>query len=329
MEYTRLGNSGLEVSRICLGCMGFGKKDAKWAQSEWVVEQEQADEVIKFALDNGINFFDTANIYSHGTSEQVLGNAIRKYANRDDVVVATKVFFTKETTPNQMGLSRKAIFREIDKSLANLQMDYVDLLIIHRFDSNTPIEETMKALHDLVESGKVRYIGASAMYGWQFQKAQYVAEKNGWTKFISMQNHYNLLYREDERDLIPVCDDQNVGLTPYSPLAGGRLARMWDSDSIRSKSDKVGVAKYDKHKENDIHLVERVKELANKYEVSQAQIALAWLLSKPNVASPIIGSTKVANLEDGIKSLNVKLAPEDIDYLEQLYYPREIVGALS
>lgn len=327
MEYVNLGNSGLNVSRLCLGCMGFGDVNAGWLH-KWVVGQEETNQVVKYALDNGINFFDTANIYSLGTSEQMLGKAIKKYVDREEVVIATKVYFTNSDKPNSNGLSRKAIMREVDKSLDNLGMEYIDLLIIHRWDYNTPIEETMKALHDVVESGKVRYIGASAMYGWQFQKAQYIANQNGWTKFISMQNHYNLVYREDERELIEVCKDMGVSLTPYSPLASGKLVKLNSRDTMRSQTDMTQRSKYDTYMEMNEAIKVNIKLIADKYEVSMAQIAIAWLLHKNGVASPIIGSTKITHLEDGIKALDIKLTDEDISLLEKEYHARDVTGAL-
>lgn len=331
MEYVKLGNSGLDVSKICLGCMGFGDP-VNW-QHKWVIEEEESRKVIKQALDMGINFFDTANVYSNGVSEEILGKALKDYANRDEVVIATKVFFNSKKAlsdekkePNSMGLSRKAIMSSVEKSLKRLQTDYIDLYIIHRWDYSTPIEETMEALHDLVKAGKVRYIGASAMYAWQFQKAQYAAEKNGWTKFISMQNHYNLIYREDEREMIPLCRDQKVGLTPYSPLAGGRLTREPDAETLRKKTDEMAKKKYGEYEEADKEIILRVKELAEKYNTEKANIALAWLLSKNTV--PIVGATKISHLETAVKSLDVKLSEEDIEYLEETYIPHKIVGAL-
>lgn len=331
MEYTKLGNSGLDVSKICLGCMGFGDP-VNW-QHKWVIKEEESRKVIKQALDMGINFFDTANVYSNGVSEEILGRAIKDFVNRDEVVIATKVFFNstkalsdEKKEPNSMGLSRKAIMSSIEKSLKRLQTDYIDLYIIHRWDYNTPIEETMEALHDLVKSGKVRYIGASAMYAWQFQKAQYVAEKNGWTKFISMQNHYNLIYREDEREMIPLCKDLKVGLTPYSPLAGGRLTRELGEETKRALTDEISKKKYGNYEEADKEIILRVKELAEKYNIEKSNIALAWLLSKGAV--PIIGATKSSHLEVAKKTLEVKLTEEEIKYLEEKYIPHRIVGAL-
>lgn len=326
MEYVKLGNTGLDVSRVCLGCMGFGHVTEGF--HKWVLDEEKSRVVIKKALDEGINFFDTANIYSDGSSEEILGRAIRDYANREEVVIATKVFMPMHKGPNSYGLSRKAIFHEVEKSLERLGMDYIDLYIIHRWDYNTPIEETMEALHDLVKSGKVRYIGASAMYAWQFQKAQYVAEKNGWTKFISMQNHYNMIYREDERELLPLCNDMKVALTPYSPLAAGRLTRDWEATTYRFESDETAKQKYDSTEEQDRKIVERVAELAEKKGVKRVHIALAWLLHKQPVVAPIIGGTKISHIEDAVAAIDVKLSEEEMNYLEELYEPHKIVGAL-
>lgn len=333
MEYTRLGNTGLEVSKICLGTMSFGDSN-KGFHSGWLLNEEDSRAIIKKALDSGINFFDTANIYGYGTSEEFLGRAIRDFAKREEVVIATKLFFGDETlgegitpTPNTTGLSRKAIFNQVNASLKRLGTDYIDILYIHRWDYNTPIEETMKALHDLVQSGKVLYLGASAMYTWQFQKAQYIAEKNGWTKFSVMQNHYNLVYREEEREMIPFCKDSGVGLAPYSPLAGGRLVRDWDADTARSKSDQMSKAKYDSTRDQDFPIVERVAELAEKYGKTRAQIALAWLWKK-GVDSPIMGVTKEKYLDDFLGAFDVALTDEDVTYLEELYRPHHIVGAL-
>ena len=327
MEYVRLGNSGLEVSRICLGCMSFGDPNV-WIH-KWVLNEEESRKIIKRALELEINFFDTANIYSLGISEEILGRAIRDFAKRDEVVIATKVFFPMYDGPNSGGLSRKAIMREVDNSLKRLGTDYIDLYIIHRWDYNTPIEETMEALHDVVKSGKVRYIGASAMYAWQFQKALYTAEKNGWTRFISMQNHYNLIYREDERELIPLCKDQNIALTPYSPLASGRLCRKGEADTLRNKTDQIAKQKYGSTYEVDQVIVDRVEEVAKNHGVSMAQIGLAWLLHKEQVAAPIVGVTKISHLEDAVNALSVSLSEEEIAYLEEPYVPHKIVGPLD
>ena len=320
MEYTKLGNTDIEVSRLCMGCMSFG--DPASNMHAWTLNPEETEKIVKKSLDLGINFFDTANCYSAGTSEEYLGRALKNHVKRDKVVIATKVYF------NEGHLSKEAIPREVEGSLKRLGTDYIDLLIIHRFDYTTPIEETMEALDKVVKSGKVRAIGASAMYGYQFAKMQYIAEKNNWTKFVSMQNHYNLLYREDERELIPICDETNVSRTSYSPLAGGRLSRpTWSADTLRSKTDKTAVNKYDSTKEMDMEIVKRVSELAEKKNASMTQIALAWQLAK-GVASPIIGVTKEKYLDDAIGTFDVKLSKEDIAYLEELYVPHKIVGAL-
>ncbi|MGF7431131.1 aldo/keto reductase [Thermoanaerobacterium thermosaccharolyticum] len=320
MEYSKLGNSDILVSRICVGCMSFGDTSSNF--HAWTLNAEDSEAIIKHALDLGINFFDTANVYSGGTSEEYLGRAIKNNIARDKVVIATKVYF------NEGKLSKKAILREIDGSLKRLGTDYVDLYIIHRFDYDTPIEETMEALDSLVKAGKVRALGASAMYGYQFYNMQLAAEKNGWTKFVSMQNHYNLLYREDERELIPICKQMNVALTPYSPLAAGRLSRLeWKADTKRSQTDKIAVSKYDSTQETDYGIVLRVNELAKKYGVTMTQISLAWHFAK-GVTAPIIGVTKAKYLDDAVGALNVKLTDDDIAYLEELYVPHKIVGAL-
>lgn len=320
MEYAKLGNSGIVVSRLCVGCMSFGDPASK--MHAWTLNPQESEDIIKHALSLGINFFDTANCYSAGTSEEYLGRAIKNNAARDKVVLATKVYF------NDGKLSKEAIPREVEGSLKRLDTDYIDLLIIHRFDYDTPIEESMEALHKVVQSGKVRAIGASAMYGYQFMNMQHAGEMNGWTKFVSMQNHYNLLYREDERELIPICDEQNVARTPYSPLAAGRLARPnWSADTLRSRTDVVAKGKYDKTQENDMEIVRRVSELAEKRGVTMTQTALAWQFAK-GVVSPIIGATKAKYFDDAAGSFDVKLTPQDIEYLEEAYVPHKIVGAL-
>ena len=320
MDYIKLGNSDIEVSRFCLGCMSFGDPASK--MHDWTLNPEQSETIIKHALDLGINFIDTANTYSSGTSEEYVGRAIKRNIARDKVILATKVYF------NEGHLSKTAIEREIEGSLRRLGTDYVDLYIIHRFDYSTPIEETMAALHHLVQSGKVRALGASAMYGYQFYNMQLVAKQNGWTPFVSMQNHYNLLYREDERELIPVCKQFNVSLTPYSPLAAGRLSRLeWQTNTLRSKTDKTAVAKYDSTQQIDMNIVKRVNEIAQKYAVTMTQVALAWQFAK-GVASPIIGATKTQYLDDAVGALKLSLTKEDIAYLEELYLPHRIVGAL-
>ncbi|UOQ85252.1 aldo/keto reductase [Gracilibacillus salinarum] len=325
MQYTKLGNTGLDVSRICLGCMGFGDPD-RWIHP-WVLKEKESRPIIKHALDLGINFFDTANIYSNGASEEVVGKALNDFANRDEIVLATKVHFGNDR-PNGSGLSRKAIMTEVDKSLQRLGTDYIDLYQIHRWDYHTPIEETMEALHDVVKAGKARYIGASAMYAWQFQKAQHIAEKNGWTSFVSMQDHLNLIYREEEREMLPLCREEKIGVIPYSPLAAGRLTRDWQETTERSKTDDVQKSKYDPTAQHDRVIVERVAEIAGKYNVPRVQIALAWLLQKQPVSAPIVGATKVSHLEDAVAALTVTLTPEDIAYLEEPYVPHPVVGAL-
>lgn len=325
MEYVKLGNTGLDVSRLCLGCMGFGDA-SKWIH-QWVLNEEDSRSIIKSALELGINFFDTANVYSLGTSEEYLGRALKEYANRDEVVIATKVHGKMHEGPNGSGLSRKAIMSEIDKSLKRLETDYVDLYIIHRWDYNTPIEETMEALHDVVKFGKARYIGASAMFAWQFQKALHVAEKNGWTKFVSMQNHLNLIYREEEREMLPLCKEEKIGVTPYSPLASGRLTRDWSVTTHRSETDEIQKSKYNATSDADRVIVERVAEVAEKYQVPRTHVALAWLLQKETVTAPIIGATKQTHLDTATAALSLKLTSEDITYLEEPYIPHAVVGA--
>lgn len=321
MEYTKLGNTNIDISKLCVGCMSFGDPASK--MYAWALNPEQSEEIIGSALDLGINFFDTANMYSSGTSEEYLGQALKKLTTRDKVVIATKVYF------NEGHLSKEAIQREINGSLRRLGTDYVDLYIIHRFDYNTPIEETMEALDSLVKTGKVRALGASAMYGHQFHNMQISADKNVWTKFSSMQNHYNLLYREDEREMIPICKELNVSLTPYSPLAAGRLSRLkWKTDTLRSQTDQIAITKYDNTQTQDYAIVQRVSEVARKYGVSMTQIALAWLFTK-GVAAPVIGATKVKYLDDAVGSLTVKLTEEDVACLEEPYLPHRIVGALN
>ena len=320
MEYAKLGNSGIEVSRLCVGCMSFGDPESK--MHAWTLNPQETEIIVKHALDLGINFFDTANCYSAGTSEEYLGKAIRNNISRDKVVLASKVYF------NEGHLSKEAITREIEGTLKRLGTDYLDLYIIHRFDTTTPIEETMEALDSLVKAGKVRAIGASAMYGYQFYNMQLVARDHGWTQFVSMQNHYNLLYREDERELIPICDQMNVARTPYSPLAAGRLSRLeWKTDTLRSQTDKTAVSKYDSTEETDYGIVLRVHELAKKHNATMSQIALAWQFAK-GVTSPIIGATKEKYLEDAAGAFKVKLTKDDIAYLEEPYIPHRIVGAL-
>jgi aryl-alcohol dehydrogenase-like predicted oxidoreductase len=312
MDYAKLGNTGMDVSRICLGCMGFGDAD-RW--------------IIRKALDLGINFFDTANVYSIGRSEEILGRALKDFANRDEVVVATKVHGRMHEGPNGAGLSRKAILSEIDKSLARLGMDYVDLYLIHRWDDDTPIEETMEALHDVVRAGKARYLGASAMWAWQFQQALHVAERHGWTRFVAMQDHLNLIYREEEREMLPLCRAEGIGVTPYSPLASGRLTRDWSAESsLRAETDQIAKGKYDATAETDRLIVARVAEIAGKHGVPRVHIALAWLLQKPPVTAPIVGATKIGHLEDAVGALAVKLTQDEVTYLEEPYVPHPVVG---
>lgn len=320
MEYTKLGNSNIEVSKICLGCMSFGKAGT---MHDWTLNESESENIIRHALNLSINFFDTANSYSAGTSEEYLGRALKNNIARDKVVIASKVYF------NEGRLSRAAILREIEGTLKRLGTDYLDLYIIHRFDYETPIEETMETLHELVKSGKVRALGASAMYGYQFHTLQIAAKDHGWTPFSTMENHYNLLYREDERELIPLCQQMDVSLMPYSPLAAGHLTRpKWNTDSLRSKTDRVARGKYDGMEKQDMQIVSRVHELSEKYHCKMSQIALAWLWAK-GVASPIIGATKSHYLDDAVKALNIKLTEKDISYLEELYMPHPIVGAVS
>jgi len=323
-EYVKLGNTGLDVSRLCLGGMSFG--DAKKWIHQWVLDEEQSRPIVKKALELGINFFDTANSYSGGTAEEILGRVLKDYANRDEVVIATKVFFSTHQGPNIGGLSRKAIMSEIDKSLKRLGTDYIDLYLIHRWDYNTPIEETMEALHDVVKAGKARYIGASSMMAWQFLKANNVAEKHGWTKFVAMQNHYNLLYREEEREMMPLCKEEKIGVIPYSPLASGRLTRDWSETTFRSETDNVQKAKYDATADADHLVVERVAEIAENHGVPRAQVALSWLLQKEPVTAPIIGATKTSHLDNAVAALSMNLTPEEIAFLEEPYVPHAISG---
>ena len=327
MEYVKLGNTGMDVSKICMGCMSFGADTSGF--SKWTLAEDESRAIIKRALELGINFFDTANCYSYGSSEEILGRAIKDYASRDEVVVATKVFIRMKEGPNGQGLSRKAIMQEIDHSLKRLGMDYIDLYITHRWDYNTPIEETMEALHDVVKAGKARYIGTSSMFAWQLQKAQYTAEKHGWTKYVSMQNHYNLMYREDEREVMPLCIDQKIASTPYSPLASGRLSRGAGADTKRTETDAVQRNKYGSTEAEDQVIIDRVAELADKRGISRTQVALAWLLNKPPVVSPIIGATKIAHLEDSVGAVGIVLSQEEMAYLEEAYVPHRIVGPLS
>lgn len=320
MEYAKLGNTDIEVSKLCVGCMSFGRSGT---MHKWTLDEKETENIVGHALDLGINFFDTANGYSEGTSEEYLGRALKKHIARDRVVIASKVYF------NPGRLSASAIHREIEGTLERLGTDYLDLYIIHRFDYETPIEETMEALNDLVVSGKVRAIGASAMYGYQFYNMQMVARDHGWAPFVAMENHYNLLYREDERELIPICRQMNVSLMPYSPLAAGHLTRpQWNSDSLRSQTDRVAMGKYDHAQKQDMEIVRRVHALSEKYGVKMQQVALAWEWAKGGTA-PIIGATKAAHFDDAAGAFDLHLTAEDIAYLEEPYVPHKIVGAID
>jgi aryl-alcohol dehydrogenase-like predicted oxidoreductase len=322
MQYTKLGKTGLDVSRLCLGCMTYGVPDR--GTHPWTLDEEASRPFLRRAVELGINFFDTANSYSDGTSEEIVGRALRDFAKRDEIVVATKVFFPWRKGPNGSGLSRKAIVTALDGSLKRLGMDYVDLYQIHRWDDKTPIEETLEALHDLVKSGKVRYIGASSMYAWQFAKALYLADRHGWTRFASMQNHYNLIVQEEEREMLPLCAAEGIGVIPWSPMARGRLTRDWEESSSRSETDQIIKKLYIKTAEADRRVVERVAEIAQKRGVPRAQVALAWVLQKPVVTAPIIGASKPHHLEDAVAALSLGLTAEEITVLEEPYVPHPI-----
>jgi aryl-alcohol dehydrogenase (NADP+) len=321
MRYTRLGSTGLEVSALSLGCMSFG--DAGRGNHAWTLGEEASRDIIKQALDAGINFFDTANVYSDGTSEEITGRALRDFTSREDVVIATKVHGRMRPGPNGGGLSRKAILSEIDNSLRRLGTDYVDLYQIHRWDYDTPIEETLEALHDVVKAGKARYIGASSMHAWQFSKALYTADLNGWTRFVSMQNHYNLIYREEEREMLPLCADQGIGVIPWSPLARGRLTRAWDETTARTESDEFGRTLYHP---DDKTVVERVAQVAAGRGVPAAQVALAWVSRNPVVSAPIVGVTRQQHLDDAVASLDIELTDEEVALLEEPYAPHQVAG---
>ncbi|WP_134704366.1 aldo/keto reductase [Ammoniphilus sp. YIM 78166] len=324
MDYVKLGHTGLDVSRLCLGGMSFGVPER--GTHGWVLNEEMSRPIIRQAIEYGINFFDTANVYSDGTGEEILGRILKEYVRRDEIVIATKVYGMMHHGPNGKGLSRKAIMTEIDNSLRRLGTDYVDLYQIHRWDDNTPIEETMEALHDVVKSGKARYIGASSMYAWQFLKALHVAERNGWTRFVSMQNHLNLLYREEEREMLPLCQSEKIGVIPWSPLARGRLTRDWEETSYRSKTDEFGKHLYAATMEADRKVVERLAEIAEKRGVPRAQVALAWVLQKTPVTAPIIGAMKMHHLDDAVKALSLQLTAEEISGLEEPYVPHPVLG---
>ncbi len=310
MEYRNLGTSGLRVSAIAVGCMSFGERSTGTRHAAWAVEEDTAEVIVKTALDAGINFFDTANVYSAGTSEEITGRLLARLARREDIVLATKVFQPMRKNATSGGLSRKEILFEIDESLRRLGTDYVDLYQIHRYDADTPIEETMEALHDVVRAGKVRYLGASSMSAWQFAKAQYTADLHGWTRFVSMQNHYNLLHRIEELEMIPLCVDQGVGLIPYSPLARGKLTRDWDAETARSEADVSSIRRYDE--ESGRRTVDLVAEVAERNGISRAQVGLAWLLAQPGLTAPIVGSTKVRHLEESIAAVDVRLSADDL-----------------
>ena len=324
MEYVNLGRTGLKVSRLALGCMTYGVPER--GTHEWTLNEEQSRPVIRHALEAGINFFDTANSYSDGTSEEIVGRALRDFARREDVVIATKVYFPQGKGPNQRGLSRKALMAEIDNSLRRLGTDYVDLYQIHRWDYDTPIEETLEALHDIVKAGKARYIGASSMYAWQFAKALYTADRHGWTRFATMQNQLNLINREEEREMLPLCAAEGVGVIPWSPMARGRLTRDWEEASLRSDTDLVAKQMYTATEASDRLVAERVKQVAEARGIPRAQVALAWVLQKSEVTSPIIGAAKFSHIEDAVRALKVKLAPDELKLLESAYVPHPVAG---
>ncbi len=330
MDYVNLGNTGLKVSRICLGCMSYGAPNTgepKPGSHAWALNEEESLPFFRQALDLGINFFDTANVYSRGESEAVLGRFLKTNARREDIVIATKVYGIMRDAPNGHGLSRKAIFFELDQSLRRLQTDYVDLYQIHRWDYETPIEETLDALNDVVKSGKVRYIGASTMHAWQFAKALYLSRLHGWSRFVSMQNHYNLLFREEEREMIPLCQSEGLGIIPWSPLARGRLARPWQQESTkRHETDRYARVLYSQTEAVDRAVVDRVGEIAEQRGVSRAQVALAWVLGKSTITAPIVGATKPHHLPDAVAALSVHLTPEEVASLEEPYVPHALVG---
>lgn len=330
MKYTKLGNTGTDVSKICLGMMSFGKPGKEHGLFPWARDFDDAKPIFKKAIDLGINYFDTANVYQLGTSEEVTGKLIKEFSlNRDDIVVATKVRMEmRPGKPNGGGLSRKEILSEIDKSLKRLGLDYVDLYTIHRLDPLTPMEEIMEALHDVVKSGKVRYIGASTMYAWEFERMQNIAEKNGWTKFVAMQNHYNLIYREEEREMIPLCRDRKIALTPWSPLAGGRLTHSWGTVTERVKIDDVSKWVWDGTNTLDKVVVDNVEKMAHARDISMGQMALAWMLSKPHITAPIVGTTAIKHVEDAVAALDIQLSDEEILALEHPYVTHPVLGMM-
>ncbi|HEX8753220.1 MAG TPA: aldo/keto reductase [Solirubrobacterales bacterium] len=321
MRYTKLGHTGMEVSVLCLGCMSFG--DPGSGTHAWALPEEASREIIAQALEAGVNFFDTANVYSAGTSEEFVGRALGEMANREEIVLATKVHGRMHPGPNGAGLSRKAILAEIDESLRRLGTDYVDLYQIHRWDYETPIEETLEALDDVVRAGKARYVGASSMFAWQFAKALHASERRGWRRFVSMQDHYNLIYREEEREMLPLCAEEGIGVLPWSPLARGRLARPWDQETARSETDEFGRTLY---RDEDEAVVRRVGEVAERLGASRAQVALAWLLANPVVTAPIVGVTKASQLEDALGAVELELPAEAVEALEEPYQPHAIAG---
>jgi aryl-alcohol dehydrogenase-like predicted oxidoreductase len=327
MDYVNLGPSGLKVSRLCLGCMSYGDTSKGW-HGDWVLSEDESRPFIREAVEAGINFFDTANMYSRGASEEVIGRLLPEFARRDEIVVATKAFLPWQQAPNAGGLSRKALMQAVDDSLTRLGMDYVDLYQIHRWDDATPIEETMEALHDIVKAGKARYIGASSMFAWQFAKAQEVARANGWTRFISMQNHVNLLYREEEREMLPLCADQGVGVIPWSPLARGKLARAWDETTVRSETDGFGKMLYRQQEDADRAIVDTVGAIAADRGVSRASVALAWHFAK-DVTAPIIGATKDGHIAAAVAAMDLNLTDDEVARLEQPYLPKTLVGVVS
>ncbi|MFF4317031.1 aldo/keto reductase [Streptomyces sp. 900105755] len=324
MEYVKLGHTGLDISPICLGCMTFGEPERGYPS--WSMPEEESRSILKQAIEAGINFFDTANVYSDGSSEEILGRAVRDFARRDEVVVATKVCGVMRPGPNGSGLSRKAIFTEVDASLTRLGTDYIDLYQIHRLDPKVPMEETLEALHDVVKAGKVRYIGASSMYAWQFSKALYLQKMNGWARFVSMQDHYNLLNREEEREMLPLCADQGVGVIPWSPLARGRLTRDWDTVTDRSSADAFGDTLYNATETADRAVVEQVAKIAAARSIPRAQVALAWLLRNPVISAPIVGAGKPGHLNDALAALEVSLTDDEVAQLEAPYVPHPVVG---
>ncbi|MCZ8158557.1 MAG: aldo/keto reductase [Rhizobiaceae bacterium] len=330
MEYVKLGNTGVDVSKICLGMMSFGKPGNENGLFPWARDFDEAKPIFRKAVELGINYFDTANIYQMGSSEEVTGKLIREFTlDRDDIVVATKVRMEmRPGKPNGGGLSRKAILSEIDKSLKRLGTDYVDLYTIHRLDPLTPMEEIMEALHDIVRSGKARYIGASTMNAWEFERMQNIAETHGWTKFVAMQNHYNLIYREEEREMIPLCKDRKIALTPWSPLAGGRLSHPWGTLTPRVKIDEVSKWVWDGTNDLDKIVIDNVEKLAQARGISMARMSLAWMLSKPYVTAPIVGTTAIKHVEDAVEALNIQLSEEEIQALEQPYVAHPVLGMM-